>query len=268
MPRSGRRRRDRLHRRLAWTRRSRRSRAIDHDRPPARARHVRAAILRDDDGQDIRSSCTARLRAARARSAARRACLTQRSTASRTQWRDIVRNRRTDRAALRHRAVRLKESDSSCVADALRRHHRRKVKDCFATTRACCRATRCASAARRRRCSAPGSATTTSFFRAHLTNRPLPALGGKITPEGVIHIERARLLWGGRLYERITLTNYGATKVPRAACASFSAPISPTSSKCEGIAGRARGERAGAGDRRRRRAAALRRPRSTCCVPA
>jgi len=52
------------------------------------------------------------------------------------------------------------------------------------------------------------------FFRVHVTNRPLPELGGKVTPEGVIHIERARLLWDGRLYERITLTNYGSEEVP------------------------------------------------------
>ncbi len=47
------------------------------------------------------------------------------------------------------------------------------------------------------------------LFRANLTNRPLPELGGSRTPEGVIHIERARLLWDRRLFEQITLTNYG-----------------------------------------------------------
>src|SRR5436190_19053158 len=52
------------------------------------------------------------------------------------------------------------------------------------------------------------------FFRANVTNRPLPELGGRITPQGVIHIERARFLWDGRLHERITLTNYGGQKVP------------------------------------------------------
>ena len=52
------------------------------------------------------------------------------------------------------------------------------------------------------------------FFRANVTNRPLPQLGGSTTPEGVIHVERARLLWGGRLYERLTLTNYGEHDVP------------------------------------------------------
>ena len=48
-----------------------------------------------------------------------------------------------------------------------------------------------------------------SFFRANLTNRPLPQLGGTVTPEGVIHVERARFLWDTRLYERLTLTQYG-----------------------------------------------------------
>ena len=52
------------------------------------------------------------------------------------------------------------------------------------------------------------------FFRANVTNRPLPELGGRLTPEGVIHIERTRLLWARRLYERLTLTNYGELEVP------------------------------------------------------
>jgi glycogen debranching enzyme len=46
-------------------------------------------------------------------------------------------------------------------------------------------------------------------FTAHLTNRPLPPLGGEGTPEGVIHVERLRVLCGTVLYEAITLTNYG-----------------------------------------------------------
>ena len=52
------------------------------------------------------------------------------------------------------------------------------------------------------------------FFRANVTNRPLPDLGGRVTPHGVIHIERARFLWDGRLHERLTLTNYGGQSVP------------------------------------------------------
>ena len=46
-------------------------------------------------------------------------------------------------------------------------------------------------------------------FTAHLTNRPLPPIGGEGTPEGVIHVERLRILSGTVLYEAITLTNYG-----------------------------------------------------------
>jgi glycogen debranching enzyme len=45
-------------------------------------------------------------------------------------------------------------------------------------------------------------------FIAHLTNRPLPTLGERAIPQGVIHIERRRILSGGRLYERLTLTNF------------------------------------------------------------
>jgi glycogen debranching enzyme len=47
------------------------------------------------------------------------------------------------------------------------------------------------------------------FFAAHLTNRPLPLLGGRSIPEGVIHIERARFLANERLYEHIEFMNYG-----------------------------------------------------------
>ena len=45
-------------------------------------------------------------------------------------------------------------------------------------------------------------------FIAHLTNNPLPALGERAIPKGVIHMERRRLLSGARLYERVTLTNF------------------------------------------------------------
>jgi len=47
-----------------------------------------------------------------------------------------------------------------------------------------------------------------TVFTAHLTNRPLPALGEGAIPQGVIHIQRHRFLSGSRLYERIALTNY------------------------------------------------------------
>ena len=51
------------------------------------------------------------------------------------------------------------------------------------------------------------------YFTAHLTNRPLPALGGEATPHGVIHIERRRFVWQQRLFERLTLRNYGRRSV-------------------------------------------------------
>jgi glycogen debranching enzyme len=47
-----------------------------------------------------------------------------------------------------------------------------------------------------------------TLFTAHLTNRPLPALGERAIPQGVIHIERSRFLWESRLYERLRLTNF------------------------------------------------------------
>jgi glycogen debranching enzyme len=54
------------------------------------------------------------------------------------------------------------------------------------------------------------------FFTATLTNFPLPPLGGAATPEGVIHIERKRLLWEQRVYERLHFTSFArtATKLP------------------------------------------------------
>ena len=47
------------------------------------------------------------------------------------------------------------------------------------------------------------------FFVSHLTNRPLPPLGGRSIPEGVIHLERTRFLRHERLHEHIELVNYG-----------------------------------------------------------
>src|SRR5947209_760985 len=55
-----------------------------------------------------------------------------------------------------------------------------------------------------------------TLFISHLTNRPLPPLGGESLPQGVIHVERQRLIFEGTLYERITLSNFGPveTHVP------------------------------------------------------
>ena len=41
------------------------------------------------------------------------------------------------------------------------------------------------------------------IFTANLTNLPLTTLDGSATPQGVIYIERSRLLWEDRMFERI-----------------------------------------------------------------
>lgn len=51
------------------------------------------------------------------------------------------------------------------------------------------------------------------FFTSHVTNRPLPPLGERSIPEGVIHIKRTRFLWEERLYERLQLVNYAEEDV-------------------------------------------------------
>lgn len=65
-----------------------------------------------------------------------------------------------------------------------------------------------------RPCSLLGAAVSqdNTTFVAHLTNLPLPALGERSIPKGVIHIERRRILAGGRLHERLTLTNFSERK--------------------------------------------------------
>ncbi len=47
-----------------------------------------------------------------------------------------------------------------------------------------------------------------TLFTAHLTNRPLPTLSEHSIPQGVIHLERSRFLWDGRIYERWRFTNF------------------------------------------------------------
>jgi glycogen debranching enzyme len=48
------------------------------------------------------------------------------------------------------------------------------------------------------------------YFTVNITNRPLPVLGGYSTPQGVLHLERARFLWQERIYERVRCTNYSS----------------------------------------------------------
>ena len=51
------------------------------------------------------------------------------------------------------------------------------------------------------------------FFTAHGTNRPLPPMGGRSAPAGVLHLERRRFLWDGRMFERVQITNHGIEDV-------------------------------------------------------
>ncbi|MDM0108809.1 amylo-alpha-1,6-glucosidase [Variovorax sp. J22R24] len=55
-----------------------------------------------------------------------------------------------------------------------------------------------------------------AFFTAHMVNHPLPPLGESSMPQGVIHLERRRFLWGDGVYERVALANYSdtAARVP------------------------------------------------------
>jgi glycogen debranching enzyme len=52
-----------------------------------------------------------------------------------------------------------------------------------------------------------------TLFTAHMTNPPLSARPGAPTREGMLHIERSRLIWTGTLFERITIQNFGASAV-------------------------------------------------------
>lgn len=46
------------------------------------------------------------------------------------------------------------------------------------------------------------------FFTSHLVNAPLTTPGGPLGPPGVLHVERKRLIFEERLYERISIVNY------------------------------------------------------------
>ncbi|MBN9552695.1 MAG: amylo-alpha-1,6-glucosidase [Alphaproteobacteria bacterium] len=46
------------------------------------------------------------------------------------------------------------------------------------------------------------------LFKSNLTNLPIQSAAGRDIPQGAIHIERVRLIWEDRLFERIALSNY------------------------------------------------------------
>jgi glycogen debranching enzyme len=62
-----------------------------------------------------------------------------------------------------------------------------------------------------------------TLFTSHLSNRPLPILGERSIPKGVIHIERCRLLYGGSLHEQVALTNFSESDALLPVVLSFAA---------------------------------------------
>ncbi|MFA4893919.1 glycogen debranching N-terminal domain-containing protein [Brevundimonas sp.] len=47
------------------------------------------------------------------------------------------------------------------------------------------------------------------YFTCHSTNRPLPPMGGRSAPAGVLHIERRRFVRDRRMFERVRIFNHG-----------------------------------------------------------
>jgi glycogen debranching enzyme len=54
-----------------------------------------------------------------------------------------------------------------------------------------------------------GLSRDNAAFTFNGANLALPPVGGRATPRGVIHLERKRCLYHGRLFERVRLTNFG-----------------------------------------------------------
>ena len=79
------------------------------------------------------------------------------------------------------------------------------------------------------------------IFVSHLTNLPLPPLGGQSMPEGVIHIERERLVFSDRLYEKISLTNFSSFEASIPIALEFAADFRDMF-EVRGISRAARGE--------------------------
>ncbi len=58
-----------------------------------------------------------------------------------------------------------------------------------------------------------GASKDNVYFTCHSTNRPLPPMGGRSAPAGVLHIERRRFVWDRRLFERVRMVNHGIEDV-------------------------------------------------------
>ncbi len=68
-----------------------------------------------------------------------------------------------------------------------------------------------------------GLSRDNASFTMNGANRALPPVGGQVTPRGVIHLERKRCLSGGRLFERLRLTNFGLNEVMAPIAVEFAA---------------------------------------------
>lgn len=106
----------------------------------------------------------------------------------------------------------LKDADTFCVAD-----HWGDLKGgadglFHQDTRLLSRFVMTAGGARPSRLSS-GVSQDNVFFSAHSTNRPLPPMGGRSAPAGVLHIERRRFVWDRRMFERVRMVNHGTEDV-------------------------------------------------------
>ena len=106
----------------------------------------------------------------------------------------------------------LKDADTFVVADAWGDmkggadglfHHDTRLLSRFVMTAGLARPSRLSS----------GISQDNVFFTAHTTNRPLPPMGGRSAPAGVLHIERRRFVRDQRMFERVRMVNHGVEDV-------------------------------------------------------
>lgn len=58
-----------------------------------------------------------------------------------------------------------------------------------------------------------GLSQDNAVFTTHSTNRTPSPMGDATMPEGVIHLQRSRLLWNDRLYEQLRIENFGQGEI-------------------------------------------------------
>ena len=112
---------------------------------------------------------------------------------------------------------------------------------CSTTTRGCCRSSGSAVGGRPLELLGGAVGEDNVLFTANLTNAPLPPIGGQSTRQGVIHVERTRLIWEDRLYERVAPAQLRASAGHSCRCGWNSPPTSATCSRCAASTRAARG---------------------------